>query len=220
MISIGYQAIGVTFLGEAHLTSSSTQTITSSTPTGPSQAPDFKQVRNYLRSIQQREALGCFIKAGWTPPELGEFARQIFLAPGKTFPTAASYRYAVDKGADHPFALETLASLRNRRATVLDFNRPVPKQFAWDDPDNPEHTPEINADIDEMSRLWRNRDASQHARPWPTEHAPIPRWLWKRLFRIRNRYHSLEATLQFEGLRGYSEPYTEDTIKYDQTQSS
>jgi len=75
-------------------------------------APDFKQVRRYLRTVQQREALGQFIKAGWSPQELAEFARDTFLAHGKTYPTAASYRYAIEKGADHPYAVETLASLR------------------------------------------------------------------------------------------------------------
>jgi hypothetical protein len=184
-------------------------TETSSTPTRPSQAPGFKEVRNYLRSIQQREALGGFIKAGWSPSELGEFARQVFLASGKTYPTAASYQYAMEKGAEHPFAQETLASLRKRGATVPDFNRPRPKKFEWDAPENPEHTAELRADIEEMGRLWRNREASWHAQPWPMEHQPIPGWLWKRLFRLRNRYHSLEATLQFEGLHGYSEPFTE-----------
>jgi hypothetical protein len=176
---------------------------TTSTPTGPSQAPDFKQVRNYLRSIQQREALGGFIKAGWTPSELGEFARQVFLARRKTYPTAASYQYATEKGADHPFAQETLASLRKRGFIMPDFNRPVPKKFEWDDPDNPEHTPELRADIEVMARLWRNREASWHAQPWPVEDQPIPRWLWKRLFRLRIRYHSLEDTLHIQGLSGY-----------------
>jgi hypothetical protein len=183
----------------------------SSTPTGPSQAPDFQQVRSYLRTTSQREALGGFIKAGWSPAELGEFARQVFLAPGKTYPTAASYQYAMDKGADHPFAQGTLASLRKRGATLPDFDRPMPKEYEWDDPDNPEHTPELRAEIEEMGRLWRNREASWREEPWPTEYQPIPRTLWKRLFRIRIRYHSLENTLQFEGLRGYSQPYTEDT---------
>ena len=128
---------------------------TTSTPTGPTQAPDFKQVRDYLRSLQQREALGGFVKAAWSPAELGEFARQVFLAPGKTYPTAASYKYAMEKGAGHPFALETLASFRKRGFTMPDFNRPVPKKFAWDDPDNPEHAPELRADIEVMARLWR-----------------------------------------------------------------
>jgi hypothetical protein len=83
-----------------------------STPTGPSAAPDFKKVRSYLRTIQQREALGCFMRAGWSPDELTGFARAVYLAPGKTYPTAASYQYAIEKGADHPYAKETLASLR------------------------------------------------------------------------------------------------------------
>jgi hypothetical protein len=185
---------------------------TTSTPTGPLQAPGFQEVRNYLRSIQQQEALGGFIKAGWTPSELAEFARQVFLAPGKTYPTASSYQYATEKGVDHPFAKETLASLRKRGTTMPDFNRPVPKEYEWDCPDNPKHSPELRAEIEVMAHLWRNREASWREEPWPTEHPPIPRALWRRLFRLRNRYHSLENTLQFEELRGYSEPYyTEDT---------
>jgi hypothetical protein len=183
----------------------------SSTPTGPSEVPGFKEVRNYLRSIQQREALGGFIKAGWTPSELGEFARQVFLAPGKTYPTAASYQYAMEKGADHPFARETLASLRKRGFTLRAFNRPVPKKFEWDDPDNPEHTPELKADIEEMARLWRNREASWHAQPWPVEDQPIPRWLWKRLYKLRIRYHSLEDTLHIQGLSGYRQSTLSNT---------
>ncbi|MGC1564273.1 MAG: hypothetical protein WA820_31110 [Bradyrhizobium sp.] len=184
---------------------------TSPTHSGPSQAPDFKQVRKYLRNIQQRQALGGFFRAGWTPTELGEFARQVFLARGKTCPTAASYQYAMEKGADHPFAQETLASLRKRGFTMPSFNRPVPKKFEWDDPDNPEHTPELKDDIEEMARLWRNREASWHAQPWPVEDQPIPRGLWKRLYKLRIRYHSLEDTLRIQGLSGYREPYTEGT---------
>lgn len=183
----------------------------SSLQTGPSQAPDFKQVRSYLRSISQREALGDFIKAGWTPSELAEFARQIFLAPGKTFPTAASYQYAMEKGCEHPFAKETLVSLRAPGFTMPPFSRPEPKEYDWDDPDNPKHSAELRAEIELMARLWRNREASFREEPWPSEYPPIPRLLWKRLFRIRNRYHSLENTLQFQGLLGYSAPYTEET---------
>ena len=177
---------------------------------GSARAPDFKQVRKYLRNIQQREALAGFIKAGWTTVELAEFARQVFLAPGKTYPTAASYQYATEKGADHPFALETLARLRAPGFRMPPFDRPRPPELEWDAPDNPDHTPELRADVAEMARLWRNREASWRAQPWPTEDQPIPRWLWKRLFRLRNRYHSFEDTLQFEGLRGYSQPYTPD----------
>jgi hypothetical protein len=173
--------------------------------------PDHKQIRKYLRTIQQREALGRFMKAGWTPAELGEFARQVYLAPSKTYPTATSYQYAMEKGVDHPYAQEILASLRAPGAAMPGFERPVPKEYEWGDPDNPKHTPELRADIEKMARLWRNREASWREEPWPPEYPPITRTLWRRLFRIRNRYHSLENTLQFEGLRGYSDPYTEQT---------
>jgi hypothetical protein len=44
-------------------------------------------------------------------------------------------------------------------------------------------------------RLWRNREASWDAQPWPIEDQPIPKALWKRLFKLRIRYHSLEDTL-------------------------
>lgn len=182
----------------------------SSLQTGPATAPEFKLVRSYLRSISQREALGGFIKAGWTPAELGEFARQIFLAPGKTYPTAASYQYVMEKGSDHPYARETLASLRAPGFTMPPFSHPEPKEYEWDDPDNPTHTAELKSDIEMMARLWRNREASFREEPWPSEYPPIPRVLWKRLFRIRNRYHSLENTLQFAGLRGYSAPHIEE----------
>jgi hypothetical protein len=167
---------------------------------GASQAPDFKQVRKNLRTIQHREALGQFIKAGWSPSELGEFAREVFLAPGKTYPTAASYQHAMEKGAAHPYAVETLATLRALGFTMPPFSRPVPKEFAWDDPENPEHAPEIKADIEEMARLWRNREASWRGLPSPEAAQSVPKSLWSRLFRVRNHYHSLADTIQCEGL--------------------
>jgi hypothetical protein len=167
--------------------------------------PDFKQIRKYLRTIRQREALGHFIKAGWTPAELAEYARQVFLAPGKTYPTAASYQYAIEKGASHPFALETLATLRAPGYVVPPFDRPVPKRLDYDDPDNLDHTPEIRADVAIIARLYRNREACWLARPRSDPDEPIPRWLWKRCYRLRIRYHSLENTLRYEQLFGYTE---------------
>jgi hypothetical protein len=177
-----------------------------SLPAASPLAPDFKKVRRYLRTLHQRDALGRFIKAGWTPAELAEFARQVFLAPGKTYPTAASYQYATEKGADHSFAIETLARLRAPGFTLPAFDRPRPPSLEWDGPEDPEHTPELRADVAEMARLWRNREAAWHARPWPVEDQPIPRWLWKRLYKLRIRYHSLKDTLHIQGLSGYREP--------------
>jgi hypothetical protein len=163
--------------------------------------PDYKQIRKYLRTIHQRETLGRFIKAGWTPAELAEYARQMFLVPGQTKPTTASYQFVVEKGPEHLFAQKILAGLRAPEYVMPPFDRPVPKRFDWDDPDNPEHTPEIKADVAEIARLYRNRQASQLALPRPDPAEPIPRWLWKRCYRLRNRYHSLEDTLEIQGLR-------------------
>jgi hypothetical protein len=187
----------------------STRNITMEEPpslTGPTEAPDFKHVRNYLPTVQHREALGGFIRAGWSAAELAEFARQVYLAPGRTYPTALSYRHAMDKGADHPFAVETWNALRAPGATVPAFNRPVPRQFGWCEPDNPEHTPELRADIVELARLWRNREAHRRSEPWPTEALTIPRRFWKQLFRLRNKYHSLEDTIEIQGLARYRDP--------------
>ena len=159
-------------------------------------------MRSYLRTIQEREALGQFIKAGWSPQELAEFARDTFLAPGRAYPTATSYRYAIAKGADHPYAVETLATMRAPGYVMPAFDRPVPKRYAWDDPDNPEHTPEMKADVVIIAQLMRARDATRRNLPLPDPDEPIPRSLWRRCYRIRNRYHSLEDTIEIQGLRG------------------
>jgi hypothetical protein len=160
-------------------------------------------VRRYLRTIQQREALGRFIKVGWAPAELAEYARSIYLVPGQTKPTALSYQFAIEKGPEHECAEEALATMRAPCFTMPSFDRPVPKSYAWDDPDNPDHSEEIRADVAEIARLWRNREASWQVQPWPTENLSIPKSLWRRLFRLRNRYHSLEDTLHIQGLSGY-----------------
>jgi hypothetical protein len=185
-------------------------TASSSPPSATAQAPDFKKVRRYLRTVQQRAALDQFINAGWTQAELAEYARSMYLVAGKSKPAAASYQFVIEKGPDHEWAKEALVTMRAPGYIMPPFDRPEPKRYAWDDPDNPEHTPELRAEVADMARLWRSREASWHAKPWPTEDQPIPRWLWKRLFRLRNRYHSLDDTLQFEGLRGYSQAYTAD----------
>ena len=163
--------------------------------------PDYKQVRKYLRTIQQREALGRFIKAGWTPAELAEYARQMYLVPGQTKPTAASYQFVVEEGPEHLFAQEILEGLRAPGYVMPPFDRPVPKRFEWDGPDNPEHTPALKAEVEEVARLFRARFASQHGLSAPDPNEPIPRALWRRSYRIRNRYHSLEDTIEIQGLR-------------------
>jgi hypothetical protein len=180
--------------------------VTNNTEPTPSTAgtrlpPDYKQIRKYLRTIHQREALGRFIKAGWTPTELAEYARQMYLVPGQSKPTAASYQFVIENGPEHLFAREILVGLRAPGYVMPPFDRPVPKRFDWDDPDNPERTPALKVEVDQIARLFRDRFASQHGRPLPDPDEPIPRALWKRCYRIRNRYHSLEDTIEIQGLR-------------------
>jgi hypothetical protein len=167
--------------------------------------PDYKQIRKYLRSIDQREALDRFIKAGWTPAELAEYARSMYLTPGKTYPTAASFQFVMEYGPEYSWAKDALAYMRAPGYTLPPSDRPLPKYFAWDDPDNPEHTPELKAEVDQLARIWRARSAHQYGRPLPDPNAPIHKGLWKRCYRIRNRYHSLEATLEVQGLKGYAD---------------
>ena len=93
---------------------------------GPRQAPDFKQVRKYLKDTSQRENLGEFIKVGWSPAELAEYARSIYLAPGRTYPTASSYQVAVSFGPECPVAKIILAQLRAPGYVIPPFDRPLP----------------------------------------------------------------------------------------------
>src|SRR5258706_13251927 len=40
---------------------------------------------------------------------------------------------------------------------MLPFDRPVHKRYSYDDPDHPEDTPEIRADVVEIARLYRSK---------------------------------------------------------------
>jgi hypothetical protein len=93
-----------------------------------------------------------------------------------------------------------LATLRAPGFTMPPFNRPVAKAFTWDDPDSPEHTAELRDDIAVMAHLWRQREAGCRGEQHAEAVQPIPKNLWSKLFRIRNRYHSLADTIQCEGL--------------------
>ena len=84
------------------------------------------------------------------------------------------------------------------------FDRPVPKEYEWDCPDNPKHSPELRAEIEVMARLWRNREASWREEPWPTEHPPIPRTLWRRLFEYATTITLLRTPCSSKGYAGFA----------------
>jgi hypothetical protein len=52
-----------------------------------------------------------------------------------------------------------------------------------------------------IAQLIRARDAARRNLPSPDPSEPIPRAIWRRRYRIRNRYHSLEDTIEVHGLR-------------------
>jgi hypothetical protein len=152
-------------------------------PSSQPQAPDFTQVRRHLRTAQQREALGQFIKAGWSPAELAEYARGIYLVPGQTKPTAASYRFVLEKGADHEWAKEALATMRAPGYVMPPFDRPEPKHYEWDDPDNPRHSEEVRSAAYTLARGYMNARDDRLRRPRRALDTPIRRGLLRKCFR-------------------------------------
>jgi hypothetical protein len=171
---------------------------------GPLEAPDFKQVRKYLKEISERERLDEFIKAGWTPGELGEYARQSYLVPGRTYPTALSYQIAVTFGPESELAKIQLRIMRAPGYVLPPFNRPVPPPpIPFDHPDHPEHTPETREDVREIARCLRNRRAQREQLPPPDPNKPIPPSLWKTCFHFLRYYGSLDEALMRRGLTEY-----------------
>jgi len=119
------------------------------------------------------EAFGGFIKAGWTPAELGESHGKSSSHQARPIPpqrhTNTQWRKApIISSPWKPWCPSANA------VQHAAFQSPRAEEVRMDDPDNPEHTPELEADIEEMARLWRNREASWHAKAVAVEDQPIP----------------------------------------------
>jgi hypothetical protein len=148
-----------------------------------SQTPSFKQVRRYLRTVEQREALGQFIAAGWTPAELAEYARGMYLASGQSKPTAVSYRFVITMGANHERAKEALATMRAPGFIMPPLDRPVPKHYEWDDHDNPAHPDGVRGAVETLARGYMNAYDDKLKRPRRGPDTPIRKGLLKKCFR-------------------------------------
>jgi hypothetical protein len=131
----------------------------------------------------QREALSQFIMAGWTPAELGEYARRIYLVPGQTKPTAASYRFILEKGPDHEWAKEALATMRVPGYFMPAFDRPEPKHYEWDDPDNPKYSEEVRSAVYTLARGCMAAYDDRLHRPRRGPDTPIRKGLLRSCFR-------------------------------------
>jgi hypothetical protein len=154
-------------------------------PTSPpqSKASDFKQVRKHLHTAYHRAMLGRFIAAGWTPAELAEYACSAYLGAGKKRPTPASYRFVLERGADHVLAQQTLATMRAPGYIRPTFEPPEPKEHTWDDPDNPAYSEEVRAACYTMARALMNKYDDRKHRPRRPADTPVRKVLLRKCFR-------------------------------------
>jgi len=107
----------------------------------------------------------------------------MYLVPGQTKPTAASYQFVIEKGPDHERAKEALAAMRAPGYVMPPFDRPVPKHYEWDDPDNPAHSEEVRSAVYTLARgCMAAYDDRQH-RPRRGPDAPIRKGLLRSCFR-------------------------------------
>jgi hypothetical protein len=164
-------------------------------PPPQSKASDFKQVRKHLHTAYHRAMLDRFIAAGWTPAELAEYACSAYLGAGRKRPTPASSRFVLERGADHVLAREALATMRAPGYVRPTFERPEPKDYAWDDPDNPAYSDEVRSATYTLARSCMNSYDDRRGRPRRGPDHPIRRQLLRKCFR------ELHAANAF-GLRG------------------
>ena len=127
--------------------------------------------------------LGRFIKAGWTPVELSEYACTAYLGAGKKRPTPAAYRFVLERGADHVLALEALATMREPGYVRPTFEPPEPKEYTWDDPDSPAYSDEVRSATRTLARTYMNSYDDKLRRPRRGPDHPIRRDLLRKCFR-------------------------------------
>jgi hypothetical protein len=177
-------------------------TTSSSSPSRPTrQAPDFKQIRKYLKDDDEHAGLDQFIAEGWTAAELGELARQWRPSRKKTYPTPQAYRDAcLTKGG---LARDMLRMMREPGYVLPPFDRPDPIIITEDDPENPEHSAETRADVETLARLLMARADDSRQRPRRGPEVPVSKRLWKGCFHELKRYNGLERAIDSLDLREY-----------------
>jgi hypothetical protein len=146
-------------------------------------ASDFKKISKHLHTDYHRAMLGRFITAGWTPAELAEYACSAYLGAGKIRPTPASYRFVLERGADHVLAQEALATMRAPGYVRPTFERPEPKDYAWDDPDNPTYSDEVRSATYTLARGKMDAYDDRLRRPRRGPDTPIRKALLRSCFR-------------------------------------
>lgn len=162
---------------------SSLHAASSPLPPQKSKTSDFKQVRKHLHTVYHRVMLGRFIAAGWTPAQLAEYACTSYLGAGKKRPTPAAYRFVLERGADHVLALEALATMRAPGYVRPTFERPEPKDYSWDDPDNLVHSEAVRSATYTLARTCMRQYDDKLCRPRRGPDTPIRKSLLRKCFR-------------------------------------
>ena len=153
---------------------------------------EFVTAHRACKTDVEREQLALIMKAQWTEAELQEFARVYYFRNGKDFPTASSYRAAIDdlgehyKGLDSPDAKPSafphgwLKEFRKggskplppRREALLKRGRGngpfvTPDEYAW-----PESTEEFRSMIEQRCRDYFDiaPDQPVHPNAWAASH--------------------------------------------------
>jgi hypothetical protein len=154
-------------------------------PTLPphSKASEFEKVRKHLHTDYHHAMLDRFIAAGWTPAELAEFACTAYHGPGRKRPTPASYRFVLERGADHVSAQEALATMREPGYVRPTFEQPEAKDYTWDDPHNPAYSDEVRSATYTLARTCMKSRDDRHGRPRRGPDHPIRKALLKSCFR-------------------------------------
>jgi hypothetical protein len=169
----------------------------------PFQQIDFTAIRRALKTIEDREALGEFIKAGWTAPEFAEYARS-WKPRNKTKPTSQSYQSALLGGPAGAVAQKYLERFRAPGFVMPPLDRPnEPPPVPSDHPEHPSHTAELKADVESLARRFMARYDDRNGRARRPLDTPISTRTWKSCFNELKRHGSLDHATDMCGLSDY-----------------
>jgi hypothetical protein len=168
-----------------------------------SQQIDFTTIRRALKTIEDREALGEFIKAGWTAAEFAEYARSM-RPPSKTKPTPQSFQLALFGGPTCAIAQSYLKGFRAPGFVMPPLDRPnAPRRVPLDHPEHPSHTDELKADVGSLARRFMARYDDRNGRARRPVDTPISTRTWRSCFNELRRHDSLDDATDMCGLSDY-----------------
>lgn len=172
--------------------------------------PDFTDSRKACRTPAEREQLDQVIRAGWTSDELHEFARLYFFKNGRDYPTATSYRRAIEDIAgceawtpmhndgpsyEHPcswlklFRKGRSKPLPPRREGLLQRGRGLSGRISDEEYSWPGHTEEYRSLIEQRARDYFKiaPDQPMHVNAWAASQRAYGREQYKEREALRKK---------------------------------